>query len=138
MLFSIYHSINLGFEAKVAEKFLNGIYVLTNQNQVIKAIFLQKLNVLQLIFACWNKCLHFFLDQKNDWIIVLILTLFSDLWDDRWPLWWAFVSSTIHFLSKVIYPTYYKNSNEAYTFLFLSRLGRQGSTGNFCNFASAK
>ena len=31
-------------------------------------------------------------------------------------------------LTKVIYPKYYINSNESCTFLFVGRLGRQGST----------
>ena len=35
---------------------------------------------------------------------------------------------------KVIYPKYYKNSNEYCILLFLGKLGRQGSTRNYFNF----
>ena len=34
-------------------------------------------------------------------------------------------------IGKVIYPKYYKNSNESLTFLFFDRSGSQGSTEKF-------
>ena len=71
----------------------------------------------------------------------------SDSLGGRYCMWWFFDTEFVHsiyfrdfiFLSvnfthpvpKFIYPKYYKNSNKSCTFLFLGRLSRQRSIGNF-------
>ena len=48
----------------------------------------------------------------------------------------AVLHNTRQVFAKVIYPKYYKNSNESSNFGVLGGLGCEGSTENFCNFAT--